>query len=118
MVTFSLQHILLYPTRKGLGKHGEGRVEPVEIRILPAGKSLDVCAELREAGKIRRGPGEEGKGGRKRKRRKLVDVSGLEQAKVSRSTVFVNLIYTIGQTFIVYLKSYHSASMYAPEVTY
>ena len=82
----------MYPTRKGLGKHGEGRVEPVEIRILPPGKSLDVCAELREAGKIRRGPGEEEKGRRRRKKRKLVDVSGLEQAKVSSSAVFVNHI--------------------------
>ena len=48
--------------RKGLGRNGEGRIEPVEIKILPAGKSLDVCAEMREAGKIRKAPGEEGKG--------------------------------------------------------
>ena len=41
----------------------------MEIKILPSGKSLDVCAELREAGKLRRDPGNEG-GGRKRRRRK------------------------------------------------
>lgn len=38
-----------YIIGNGLGKNGEGRVEPVEAVILPAGKSLDHCMELKEA---------------------------------------------------------------------
>eukprot|EP00795_Rhopilema_esculentum_P010687 gene10687-19455_t len=41
-----------YQFGKGLGKDGEGRVEPIEIVILPAGKSLDKVAELREKGQL------------------------------------------------------------------
>ncbi|XP_066999121.2 zinc finger CCCH-type with G patch domain-containing protein [Anabrus simplex] len=37
-----------YVTGTGLGKFGEGRIEPVEAVVLPAGKSLDHCMELRE----------------------------------------------------------------------
>ncbi|KAJ9587031.1 hypothetical protein L9F63_019373 [Diploptera punctata] len=37
-----------YVTGTGLGRHGEGRIEPVEVMIFPAGKSLDHCMELRE----------------------------------------------------------------------
>ncbi|XP_076756222.1 zinc finger CCCH-type with G patch domain-containing protein [Xylocopa sonorina] len=37
-----------YVIGTGLGKHSDGRVEPVEATILPAGKSLDHCMELRE----------------------------------------------------------------------
>lgn len=37
-----------YVTGSGLGKFGEGRIEPVEAVILPAGKSLDHCMNLRE----------------------------------------------------------------------
>ncbi|KAL6428751.1 hypothetical protein ACFW04_007962 [Cataglyphis niger] len=32
----------------GLGKRGDGRIEPVEATVLPQGKSLDHCMELRE----------------------------------------------------------------------
>ncbi|XP_015126841.1 zinc finger CCCH-type with G patch domain-containing protein [Diachasma alloeum] len=32
----------------GLGKRADGRVEPVEATVLPPGKSLDHCMELRE----------------------------------------------------------------------
>ena len=52
---------------KGLGKSSQGRVDPVEIVILPQGKSLDVCAEMREANKVRKVDGLEPV---KRKRRK------------------------------------------------
>ena len=38
---------------KGLGKDGQGKIEPVEIRLLPPGKSLDYVAELREKGLIK-----------------------------------------------------------------
>eukprot|EP00794_Sanderia_malayensis_P015912 gene15912-17512_t len=41
-----------YEFGKGLGREGEGRVEPIEIVILPAGKSLDKIAELRESGRL------------------------------------------------------------------
>lgn len=37
-----------YVLGTGLGKNGEGRVEPVDAVILPPGKSLDRCMELRE----------------------------------------------------------------------
>ncbi|CAH1401162.1 unnamed protein product [Nezara viridula] len=33
----------------GLGKNGEGRLDPVEALVLPAGKSLDHCMNLKEA---------------------------------------------------------------------
>ncbi|XP_039288009.1 zinc finger CCCH-type with G patch domain-containing protein [Nilaparvata lugens] len=33
----------------GLGKNGEGITEPVEAVVMPAGKSLDHCMELRES---------------------------------------------------------------------
>ena len=39
-------------SREGLGKYNDGRLEPIEIEILPAGKSLDVCAELRANNKV------------------------------------------------------------------
>lgn len=34
-----------YEFGKGLGRHAEGRVEPVHAVVLPRGKSLDQCAE-------------------------------------------------------------------------
>lgn len=35
-----------YEFGKGLGKHAEGRVEPIHAVVLPRGKSLDQCAEI------------------------------------------------------------------------
>ena len=43
-----------YVFGKGLGRNGEGRVEPVEIQLLPPGKSLDQIMELKEKGKIKK----------------------------------------------------------------
>ncbi|CAK9821789.1 Zinc finger CCCH-type with G patch domain-containing protein [Anthophora retusa] len=37
-----------YIVGTGLGKRADGRIEPVEATVLPAGKSLDHCMELRE----------------------------------------------------------------------
>ncbi|XP_015602108.1 zinc finger CCCH-type with G patch domain-containing protein [Cephus cinctus] len=37
-----------YISGTGLGKRADGRIEPVEATVLPAGKSLDHCMELRE----------------------------------------------------------------------
>ncbi|XP_032676038.1 zinc finger CCCH-type with G patch domain-containing protein [Odontomachus brunneus] len=37
-----------YVVGTGLGKRGDGRIQPVEATVLPAGKSLDHCMELRE----------------------------------------------------------------------
>ena len=60
---------------KGLGKDDQGRVEPVEIVILPTGKSLDVCAELREAKKLRKPVGQVAKRRRRnRTAKKLTEV--------------------------------------------
>ncbi len=42
----------------------------MEIIVLPAGKSLDVCAALREAERVRKMDATEEVGGRKRRRRK------------------------------------------------
>lgn len=40
-----------YVMGTGLGRHREGRVEPVDAIVLPVGKSLDVCMELKERAK-------------------------------------------------------------------
>ncbi|XP_045024732.1 zinc finger CCCH-type with G patch domain-containing protein isoform X3 [Daphnia magna] len=37
-----------YVHGSGLGKEGEGRIEPVEAMVFPPGRSLDRCMELRE----------------------------------------------------------------------
>lgn len=37
-----------YIKGKGLGKNGEGRIDPIEVIILPQGKSLDKCIEIRK----------------------------------------------------------------------
>lgn len=44
-----------YQTGKGLGKSGEGRVEPIEALVLPEGKiSLDIAMEIKEKKSIKR----------------------------------------------------------------
>lgn len=42
-----------YIIGRGLGKYSNGKIDPVEINLLPAGKSLDAIMELREKGKIK-----------------------------------------------------------------
>nr|CAD7568653.1 unnamed protein product [Timema californicum] len=37
-----------YVTGSGLGRYSDGRVEPVDAVVLPAGKSLDHCMNLKE----------------------------------------------------------------------
>ncbi|XP_066597078.1 zinc finger CCCH-type with G patch domain-containing protein isoform X2 [Prorops nasuta] len=37
-----------YIAGTGLGKRADGRIEPVEVSVMPVGKSLDHCMELRE----------------------------------------------------------------------
>jgi hypothetical protein len=37
-----------YTPGKGLGSKGEGRIEPIDVYVLPAGKSLDKIMELKE----------------------------------------------------------------------
>lgn len=39
-----------YEFGKGLGRHGEGRVEPIHAVVLPRGKSLDQCMETLQKG--------------------------------------------------------------------
>ncbi|XP_077986084.1 zinc finger CCCH-type with G patch domain-containing protein-like [Glandiceps talaboti] len=41
-----------YKIGEGLGKTSQGRLEPVEAEVLPAGKSLDICAELKQKKKL------------------------------------------------------------------
>ena len=36
-----------YRSGQGLGRHNQGRVNPVEARVLPKGKSLDAVMELK-----------------------------------------------------------------------
>ena len=63
--------------RKGLGKNDQGQVDPLEIVILPAGKSLDVCAEMREAKKLRKPLGQVTTKRRRKRKRNLE--TGLQQ---------------------------------------
>ena len=72
---------LFHCTRKGLGKDDQGQVNPVEIVILPVGKSLDVCAEMREAKKLRKPLGQAATK-RRKKKRILGDGSHQQQQQV------------------------------------
>ena len=63
--------------RKGLGKNDQGQVDPLEIVILPVGKSLDVCAEMREAKKLRKPLGQVTTKRRRKRKRNLE--TGLQQ---------------------------------------
>ena len=66
-------------TSKGLGRGSCGRVEPVDIVILPSGKSLDVCAQLREAKKLKNALGEPiGKKKKKSKQAKMSTKEGVD----------------------------------------
>ena len=47
------------------------------------GKSLDVCAEMREKGKLRRAPGEGGQGKRRRRRKKKLTAAAASIEEVS-----------------------------------
>ena len=64
-------------TRKGLGRNDQGQVNPLEIVVLPAGKSLDVCAEMREAKKLRKPLGQATT--KRRRKRKRNFGTGLQQ---------------------------------------
>ncbi|CAG7828205.1 unnamed protein product, partial [Allacma fusca] len=37
-----------YVVGTGLGRRGDGRIEPVDAVVLPPGRSLDACMELKE----------------------------------------------------------------------
>ncbi len=64
----------MYCFSQGLGKSGQGRVVPVEITILPAGKSLDACAEIRE--------GKKTQSGKRRKRNKRIKQATKEEEQM------------------------------------
>lgn len=42
-----------YVWGQGLGKNGEGIIEPIEAFVLPSGKSLDVCMQLKEKNSLK-----------------------------------------------------------------
>lgn len=70
---------LNFSYRQGLGKACQGRVEPIEIVVLPPGASLDVCAKLREEKKVKKLA--DGTEVVKRKRRKKKNVEGVQVAE-------------------------------------
>ena len=74
---------------QGLGKSSQGRIEPVEIVILPAGKSLDVCAEMRERTKLR-GVDTERQRKRRRKREKAAEIKAATEEKKMDMFEFLN----------------------------
>ncbi|KAM4692125.1 zinc finger CCCH-type with G patch domain-containing protein [Rhinophrynus dorsalis] len=55
-----------YEFGKGLGRHSEGRLEPVQAVVLPKGKSLDQCVEIQQK---KRGKGQNQPAPRRRRRR-------------------------------------------------
>ena len=68
-------------SRKGLGKNDQGQVDPLEIVILPARKSLDVCAEMREAKKLRKPLGQVTTKRRRKRKRNLETGLQLQQGQ-------------------------------------
>ena len=79
----------MFGIRQGLGKSSQGRVEPVEIVILPPGKSLDVCAEMRERKKLR-GVDTERQRKRRRKREKAAEVKAASEEQKMDMFEFLN----------------------------
>lgn len=80
-----------YEFGKGLGRDSCGRVEPVEIVILPSGKSLDVCAQMREAKKIKNALGElVGKKRRKQAKAKILPSEGQPSTEGADLFEFLN----------------------------
>lgn len=65
-------------------------MEPVEIVILPAGKSLDACVELREARKVRTVDCVQRVRRKKRKKKKTGTVSAEVDKKYSDMFEFLN----------------------------
>ena len=80
---------LLIHFRQGLGKSSQGRVEPVEIVILPPGKSLDVCAEMRERKELR-GVDTERQRKRRRKKEKEAEAKAAEEGQETDMFDFLN----------------------------
>ena len=75
--------------RQGLGKDSQGRLEPVEIVVLPPGKSLDVCAEMRERKKLR-GVDTERQKKKRRKKEKAAELKAAEEEQKMDMFDFLN----------------------------
>ncbi|XP_065917510.1 zinc finger CCCH-type with G patch domain-containing protein-like [Dysidea avara] len=80
-----------YVYGKGLGKKGEGRLEPVEIVILPNGLSLDACIKLKESKKLRT-VGEQPSKRRCRKKRKQAMQKAANTTEPKDETHFFNFL--------------------------
>jgi hypothetical protein len=75
-----------YILGQGLGKNNEGRVEPVQIEILPPGKSLDACAEYRANKKITK----RRKRNRGINRKRKMTKQEVQEVKVNNTFEFLN----------------------------
>ena len=81
--------------RQGLGKNNQGRLEPVPIEILPAGKSLDACAAIKEEQRLMKVDKEKQRKRRKKRRNKLPDSKTSTEEQVGiRSHEFAGTIST------------------------
>ena len=86
-------------------------MEPVEIVILPAGKSLDVCAKLREEKKVKVVDGLEKK--KRRKKNKKSTSAAAAEAPTDMFDFLNTQIFTRGKFVIIKSMCYFSGILCA-----